>query len=340
MMWTTGLATQRGGRFATTSRPRPTFWIEIGLTVVVLLLPLIFGGWSYGLRLVLDIAMLSILALSLTLIFGFTGQISLGQAAFYAFGAYSSAIVQEKLGVPFWAAWIFAIVFTMAIAWLISLPLLRISGHFLALGTLALGLIVETLLIQFVDLTGGHSGILLPKAEYIAPLATVFPFVIVIALALSYWLVRNLTERSLGRSFLALRDDPAGAAALGIPVTRYKSLVFAIGGGLAATAGILYSHHFQVITPEVFGFHMSLEVLIIVVIGGMSSRVGAILGAAVVILLPEMLRGFPVHELEGLVYGLLVLIFLLFLPGGIVGGLTSLWRRITGSPAPAKGGRV
>lgn len=328
MAWTTTLSTQRRGRTAFTARPRASFWLEIAFTVAVLLIPVFLGGWAYGLRLALDVALLSTLALSLTLIFGFTGQISLGQAAFYAVGAYASAIVQVQLGIPFWAAWIFAIVFTMFIAWLISLPLLRIHGHFLALGTLALGLIVETLLVQFVDLTGGHSGILLPRANLLGPLSSVFPFVIVIGFLLAYWLVRNLTERSLGRSFLALRDDPAGAAALGIPVAGYKSIVFAIGGGLAALAGILYSHQFQVITPEVFGFHTSLQVLIVVVIGGMSSRYGAVLGALVVTLLPEWLGFLPIAEVENLAYGLLVLICLLFLPGGFVGGIQSIIRTV------------
>jgi branched-chain amino acid transport system permease protein len=243
-------------------------------------------------------------------------------------GAYASAIVQVQFGIPFWAAWIFAILVTMLIAWIISLPLLRMSGHFLALGTLALGLIVETLLVQFVDITGGQSGILLPRATLVAPLNSVFPFVIVTGFLLAYWLVRNLTERSLGRSFLALRDDPAGAAALGIPVAGYKSLVFAIGGGLAALAGILYSHQFQVITPEVFGFHTSLEVLIVVVIGGMSSRYGAVLGALVVTLLPEWLNFLPIAEVENLAYGVLVLVCLLFLPGGFVGGIQSLSRSV------------
>ena len=328
-MWTTSISTHnRRSRIGSVIGRRATFWLELAATAAIVLLPALLSGTPYLMRLVLDVAVLSVLALSLTLIFGFTGQISLGQAAFYAIGAYTSAILQTKLGVPFLMAWIVAVVLTMLIAWLISLPLLRIHGHFLALGTLALGLIVSTLLVHLVDLTGGTSGILIPKATYIPVLKDVFPYVILAFFALAYWLVRNLTKRSLGRALVALRDDPAGAAALGVPVMRYKTVVFAIGGGLAATAGILYGHHAQVITPEVFGFSASLEVLLVVVIGGMSNRFGAILGALLVTLMPEWLKSF-LSEGDNLAYGLLVLFVLLFLPGGIVGGLRSLWALLT-----------
>lgn len=318
------LTTERPGQTATKRWPtkRIIFVIELAATVLVLLLPGLIGN-AYYLRLVQDVAILAIIALGLTLIFGFTGQISLGQAAFYAVGGYGSAIVQTALGVPAPLAWIFAIVLGMASAYVISLPLLRIHGHFLALGTLALGLIVETMLVQFVPLTGGHDGVLLPSMTYLGPWITArFPYIVVIFLVLAYWIVRNLTARSVGRSFLALRDDPAGAAALGIPVTRYKTLAFMIGGGLAAAAGVLYAHHTQVITPEVFSFDTSIQVLLVVLIGGMTSRFGALVGAMVVVILPESLQFL--QESENLIFGLLVLATLLFLPGGIVGGISSI----------------
>jgi len=298
---------------------------ELAGTVVVLLAPGLLTN-AYHLRLAQDVAILAILALGLTLIFGYTGQISLGQAAFYAVGGYGSAIVQTKLGVPAPLAWLFAIALGMAAAYVISLPLLRIHGHFLALGTLALGLIVETMLVQLVPLTGGHDGIRLPSVVYLGEWVSArFPYVVAIFLVIAYWLVRNLTSRSVGRSFLALRDDPQGAEALGIPVTRYKTFAFTMGGGLAAAAGVLYAHHTQVVTPEVFGFSTSIQVLLVVVIGGMTSRFGALIGAAVVVLLPESLQFL--EESENLVFGSLVLAALLFLPSGLVGGLSSLYER-------------
>lgn len=304
------------------SSKRWIFTAELVGTALVLLLPGLIANAFY-LRLAQDVAILAILALGLTLIFGFTGQISLGQAAFYAVGGYASAIVQTQFGVPAPFAWVFAILLGMGAAYVLSLPLLRIHGHFLALGTLALGLIVETMLVQFVDLTGGHDGIRLPSLTYLGEFMMArFPYVVAIFLVLAYWLVRNLTARSVGRSFLALRDDPNGAAALGIPVTRYKTMAFMIGGGLAAAAGVLYAHHTQVITPEVFGFNTSMQVLLVVVIGGMTSRFGAIIGAAIVVLVPEVLQFL--QESENLIFGLLVLAALLFLPGGIAGGITSL----------------
>lgn len=306
---------------------RTSFWVEIAVSAVVILLPTFIGS-AYTMRLLQDVAIWSILALSLTLVLGYTGQISLGQAAFYAVGAYASVILQTKLGIPAPIAWVGAIALGMALAYLISVPLLRIHGHFLALGTLALGLIVETLLVQLAPITGGHDGIRIPGSQYLGEWVQLrFPYIVLGVLVLSYWLVRNLTQRSAGRSFLALRDDPAGAAALGIPVARYKTLVFMIGGGLAATAGVLYAHHTQVVTPDSFGFDTSIEVLLIVIIGGMSSRVGAIVGAAVIVFFPEWL--VFLEKAENLVFGLVVLALLLFLPGGIVGGIRSLIARIT-----------
>ncbi len=304
---------------------RRTFWVELVATAIVLLLPLVLSGTPYVLRIALDVAIWSILALSLTLIFGFTGQISLGQAVFFALGAYGSALLQTKLAVPFPIAWIAAVLLAMAVAFVVALPLLRIHGHFLALGTLALGLILSTLLVQLREITNGFDGVLMPSFTYLGALITkAFPFIILGFLALAYWLVRNLTSRGVGRSMLALRDDPTGAAALGIPVTRLKTLVFMVGGGLAGLAGVLYAHHSQVITPEAFTFDASIHVLLIVVIGGMASRLGAIVGAAVVVALPEVLQSL--EEPKNLIFALVVLAVLLFMPGGIVGGIHSLWR--------------
>lgn len=322
-MTTTAVRTQRHlPRPKRHGAQRRLFWFEIVGSVLILLLPALVPS-AYQMRLIQDVAIWGILALSLTLVLGFTGQISLGQAAFYAVGAYTSVILQTALGIPAPLAWAVAIAFGMLTAYLISLPLLRTQGHFLALGTLAIGLIVETLLVQLAPITGGHDGIRIPGAQYLGEWVQLrFPYIVLGFLVAAYWLVRNLTQRSAGRAFFALRDDPAGAAALGIPVARYKTFVFMIGGGLAATAGVLYAHHTQVVTPDTFGFGTSIEVLLIVIIGGMSSRLGAIVGAVVIVFFPEWLEFLA--KAENLVFGLVVLAILLFLPGGIVGGIRSL----------------
>ena len=175
---------------------RTMFITEIVLSVIVLLLPMILSGSPYVLRIALDVAIWSILAFSLTLIFGFTGQISLGQAVFFALGAYGAAVLQTKVGMPFPVAWILAVLLAMAVAFLVALPLLRIHGHFLALGTLALGLILTTLLVQMRDITNGYDGVLMPAFTTLGPeLAKNFPFVILAFFLLAYWMVRNLTSR-------------------------------------------------------------------------------------------------------------------------------------------------
>jgi branched-chain amino acid transport system permease protein len=314
---------------------RTVLWVELAATVLLLLLPGLIGS-AYHLRLLEDVAILAVMALGMTLIFGYTGQISLGQAAFYAIGGYTCAILQDRWDLPAPLAWVTAVALGALMALVVSFPLLRIHGHFLALGTLALGLLVQTLLVQLVPLTGGHDGMLLPASTSLGPwLQGRFPYVEVAVLVLAYWLVRNLTAGSVGRALLALRDDPVGAASLGIPVTRYKTLAFMTGGALAAAAGVLYAQHTQVITPGVFGFDTSIQVLLVVVIGGMSNRIGALIGAFVVVIMPEMLHSL--QSVRNLVFALLLLAVLLFLPGGVTGGLTSArhalarrWRRTRG----------
>lgn len=305
------------GRWDLFREGRALLGIELALTVLVLLLPIIISN-AYYLRVVQDVAIFALLALGLNLIFGFTGQISLGHAAFYALGGYGAGILQTKAGVPLVIAWLAAVLLAMLVAWLISFPLLRLQGHYLALGTLAFGLIVSTLLVQLVPLTGGHDGILVPALTTLGEWLSIrFPYVIIGTAVVGYWLVRNITSGSVGRALVALRDDPAGAAALGIQVARYKTIVFVIAGGLAAAAGVLYAHHAQVVTPEVFGFQTSVQILLIVVIGGMASRLGSIIGAAAVIGLPEFLHSL--EEAKNLTFALVVLAVLLFLPGGLVG---------------------
>lgn len=291
--------------------------VEVLASIVVLLLPAVMTN-PYHLRVVEDVAIFTLLALGLNLIFGFTGQISLGHAAFYAVGGYSAAVLQVRFDVPLLLSWVSAVALGMFVAWLLSFPLSRLHGHYLALGTLALGLIVETLLVQQVSLTGGHDGTLLPASSTLGPWMSIrFPYVVLAAAVIGYWLVRNLTSGSVGRALRALRDDPAGAAALGVEVSRYKTIVFVIAGGMAAAAGVLYAHHAQVVTPEVFSFHTSVQVLLMVVIGGMASRFGSVLGAAMVVVLPEAMNFL--NDAKNLTFALLVLTVLLFLPGGLAG---------------------
>lgn len=309
-------------------RGRPMLWAEIAVSVVIIALPGVLSS-AYQVRILEDIAIFALLAIGLNLAFGFTGQISLGHAAFYAVGAYGAAIMETRLGWPIYVAWPLAIAIGMLLALLISLPVMRLRGHYLAMATLAFGLIMETVLSQGGAVTGGHDGIIIPVSQLLGDgLKDRFAYVVVIVAVLAYWLVRNLTGSSVGRSLRALRDDPDGAASLGIPVARYRTMVVVVAGGLAAVAGIFYAHVAQVITPEVFGFHTSIQILMMVVIGGMGHRLGGVLGAIVVLMIPELLYGLD--EYRNLAFGVLVLAVLIFLPRGMAGlpqTIRTLFRR-------------
>lgn len=295
-----------------------TTWVEVGVSVLIVISPTLLTS-GYQVRLLENIAMFSLLAMGLNLAFGFTGQISLGHAAFYAIGAYGSAILEIRFDLPAIIAWPAAIAFSMLIALLISLPFMRLVVHWIAMATLAFGLFVEELLSQGGEVTGGHDGLIIPVTRVLGrAVQEQFVFVVVVSAVVAYWLLRNLTESSsVGRSLRALRDDPDGAASIGIPVAAYRTLSVVVAGGLAAIAGIFYAHVAQVITPEVFGYDTSIQILVMVVLGGMGHRLGGVFGAAALLLIPEFLYGFD--QYRNLVFGVLVLAVLIFLPRGIAG---------------------
>ncbi len=291
--------------------------IEFVVSAAILLLPVLFASNKYFVTILQYSAIFAILAMALNLVSGYTGQISLGQAAFYALGAYAAVILEVHYQVPLYIAWPAAIVITSIIAWLIAFPVLKLSGHYLALATIAFGLIIVTLISQGGSFTGGHDGLILPALTYLgATLRDIFPLVIIASAVLIYWLLRNLTESSVGRSLRAVRDDPDAAAALGIPVSRYRTLSFVLAAAFSALAGIFYAHLTQVITPDAFGFNVSIDILLMVIVGGMGHRFGGVIGAVVVMVLPELLADFG--SLKYLIVDTLVLLALIFLPKGVV----------------------
>jgi len=302
------------------------------LSVAFIIMPGVLAT-AYQVRILENIAIFALLAIGLNLAFGFSGQISLGHAAFYAIGAYGSAILETRYGVPVVIAWPAAVALGMLLALLISLPVVRLRGHYLAMATLAFGLIVETLLSQGGRFTGGHDGIIIPVTQLLGDAIQAYlAYAVVMAALIAHWLLRSLTGSTVGRALRALRDDPDGAASLGIPVARYRTLTVVVAGGLAALAGVFYAHIAQVITPEVFGFSTSIQILMMVVIGGMGHRFGGVLGAAAVLIIPELLYGLA--EYRNLAFALLILIVLVFLPRGIAGlpwTLRSLYRRARNS---------
>jgi branched-chain amino acid transport system permease protein len=285
---------------------------------------------TYVLSALTFVALNAIAALGLSLVMGFAGQVSLGQAAFYAIGAYASGILTATHGWNCWAALAMAVAAGAAAALLIGLPIFRLSGLLLAMASLGFGIIVYYVLVNWSGVTGGPSGL-----TGIPPLAIGgFRFdtdarVFLLAwtvLLLLLGLAGNIVDSRVGRALRAIHGSESAAQAAGIDATRYKLGVFALAGGMTALAGGLYAHYLTFINPSPFGFGYSVELVVMVVLGGVASLWGAVLGAAAVVLLVEALRAaLPLvasshgaAEYEIVVFGLALMAFMIFLPGGLV----------------------
>jgi branched-chain amino acid transport system permease protein len=271
---------------------------------------------------------LSIASLGLMVLTGYTGQVSLGHAAFIAIGAYAHAWLMTQ-GVPFAASIAVAGLASGAVGVAVGLPAIRVSGLYLAMVTLAFAIIVEHVLGRWSAVTGGHSGLPVPPPTILgADLGAFRPFyylclafLVAVVLALA-----NLLRGRTGRAFVGLRDSEAAAHGLAIWVPGYKVLAFAISAIVSGLAGALMAHKLQYLTPDGFGLILSLELVLMVVIGGLGSLRGAVLGAIVIGMLPTAISALkPVlpraiaaqFGLETFLFGLILAVFVLFEPGGI-----------------------
>jgi branched-chain amino acid transport system permease protein len=273
---------------------------------------------AYALR-VVNLALISAIAvLGLQVIVGLTGQFSFGHAAFYGVGAYTSALLGIKFGLPFWLG-LPASAAVAAAAGLIVAPIVRLSGHFLAIATLALGEILFLLMLNLKWLTNGAYGLYgipVPAfGKYEIETDEGFFILVSVMLLIVYAAVQRLVRSRFGRSLIAVRENELAAVACGIPANRQKVKAFVIGSACAGIAGSLYAHYIAYISPESFTFLASVQMVTMVVIGGLGSISGGIVGALLVTLLPEYLRVLADFRL--VVYGALIIGFMMFLPGGV-----------------------
>lgn len=293
-------------------------------------LPYLLSG-GFQLRLAMLVWIYAILSMGFNLLYGFGGQISLGQQTFFAIGAYVFALVQGKLGWTVFPAFLAALGTSAALALLIGMPLLRLRTHYLAMATLAFGLIFYGVAIRWIEFTGGSSGLAVPPLQFgAAPLTRMELYYTVLGFAGVVLLLHDFIIRShIGRALQAIRDDETAASALGVHVTKYKLRIFVLAAVLAATAGCCFSIVSLRVDPSMSEFRVLVAILTVAVVGGLGTRFGPIIGAIFVIVLPQMLVQFG--ELETLVYGAFILLFLLFLPHGLAGLLESAsWRKFSG----------
>jgi len=270
------------------------------------------------------------LAGSLNLLMGYAGQISLSHAAFYGLGAYASGVLSAKFGVSPWLGLCAAIVLTGVAAFLIGWPSLKLRGHYLAMATLGFNVIMSVLFVELRGLTGGPNGLVgvpsLSLFGYEIGADIRFYLFAWFVVGLLMLLVLNLLDSRMGRALRALSTSELAAKANGIDVHAVKLGVFVLSAVMAGIAGFLYVHLNNFASPENFDFVASVMLLVVVALGGTGTYWGPFLGALLHVVLPEALRAFA--DFEILVYGVSLVLVLLFFPGGLSGAIARLWRLV------------
>ncbi len=292
----------------------------------VMLVPLVFRG-SYLINVFVFVGIHTMLAVGLNLLLGFAGQISLGHAAFYGLGAYISGVLTTAYAINPWVAMIVSAVSVTALAFAIGFPILKLKGHYLAMATLGFGIIMYICFNETVELTGGPSGLSgipnLSAGGFTFDSDTGNYYLIWGFALLTMLLSINLLHSRIGRALRAIHDSEVAAMVMGVNARLLKVQIFAISALISALAGSLYAHTMTFISPASFGFNLSIELVTMVIIGGLGSIYGSFLGAAILTLLPEFLRFL--HDYDIIVYGLMLILITMFMRGGLVGGLKWLY---------------
>jgi branched-chain amino acid transport system permease protein len=296
----------------------------IGVFLLVLSLPL----WlpHYPLHLACTVGIFVILSVSLNIVVGFAGQISLGHAAFFAVGAYTSSLLAVKFGIPFWFGIFVAGMVSSVFGILLGVPTLRVRDIYLSVVTICFGLMVQLALVNLESITGGARGIYGIPRPSIAGFSFVTPqsfyyIVLFFALFTIFSALRLLRSR-FGRAFLSIRENELAAETVGIRTTYYKILAFAISSFYAGMAGSLYAHYVSYINPDAFTFGTSVDVLVMIVIGGLGNVWGSVIGAIVITLLPEYLRFM--QQYYRAVFGIGLVLMMVFMRSGVI----SVFQRI------------
>jgi len=283
---------------------------------------------GYFITILITVLIYAILAHSLNIITGHAGQISLGHAAFFGIGAYTSAWLYGQAGFPFWLSVPLAAIVAGIIGAILGIPCLRVRDDFLAITTMGINFVVEAVFLYTPFFGGamGMGGIDLPrwfgremtKPEYAVLILIVFALLLV----LDWWLGRSW----VGLAWASIREDEVAAEAMGVDVVRFKVVAFVMGSAIAGLAGGFYAHFLTFIMPQNFGFGQSIVILSMVVFGGIGTRWGPVVGAIILGVLPEVSR--PIMEYRTLVYGLLLMAMMRFQPGGLLGSESLLMKMI------------
>ena len=320
-------------------RRKPIQKIRLGLFIAFVIIYPFFAS-PYWLNLANQIALATIGAIGLNILVGYTGQISLGQGAFMAVGAYGSGLLTARLGVPFWASIPIAALLAAAVGIVFGLPSLRLKGLYLAIATLAAQEIVEWVVVHWTSVTGGVEALVVPSPKLFGlRLNTDFRFywIAVILAALTALFTANLFRSRVGRAFIAIRDQDIAAEVIGVNVFWYKLLAFATSSFFVGLAGALTAHYRTIISWERFTLDTSILYLAMIIIGGLGTINGSFFGAAFMTLLPAFINNlgrslqssFPAIAMmlpafQQAIFGAVIILFLIIEPEG----LAKLWRNI------------
>ncbi|MBI1962329.1 MAG: branched-chain amino acid ABC transporter permease [Candidatus Rokubacteria bacterium] len=282
----------------------------------------------YYLHVVIMAGIFGVLSLSLNLLLGYTGQLSLGHAAFFGIGAYTSALLTLSLAWPVWPAMLAAVALTALSGWIIGRLALKLRGAYFVLVTISFAGVVSLVSVNWMELTNGPLGLPGVPPPALGPWSlrtkTAYYYLVLAAVALSYLVCARLVNSRIGRAFLALRENEPLAESVGVDVTHYLVLAAVVSAGLAGLGGSLYAHYTRFVSPEVFLFTYTVTMVIMVVAGGKGTLAGPLVGALLFTALPEALRLATSWQWQMLAYGVLLLLLVYFLPRGIVPALRGL----------------
>ena len=303
------------------------FWYSL-LIIGMLFMPLLIDDFYLGE--ISYICILAIAGIGLMILSGYTGLASLGHAAFLGIGAYTHAFLLTH-GIPFILSIPIVIIISFLVGAIIGIPILRLSGMYLAIATLALCFIAEHVFIRWEHFTGGNRGLAVPYEEIFGISLTnsaVFYYLCLFFLIISMFAAINILRSPTGRAFVAIRDSEIAAQSLGVNLGIYKALSFAISGAFTGLAGALLAHYIGYLAPDIFNIFLSLTLLLLIVVGGMGSLHGTIFGAIFVGFLPQLIaicRDYLPSSvgsqpgLEPMLFGLILVLFILYEPLGIYG---------------------
>jgi branched-chain amino acid transport system permease protein len=299
----------------------------LALAVLVAALPLVLPS-SYHLRVATLVWISALAVVGLNLLMGYAGQVSLGHAGFFGLGAYAVAVGPTHLGLPPPLAFLLGTAGAGLVAFLVGRPILRLKGHHLAVATLGFGILVTMVLQNEAAWTGGPDGMTVPRLELFGLRvrgAVAWYGISAAALLLGILLAIHLIQSPTGRALRAIHDSEIAARAAGIDVARAKRVAFVIAAVYAAVAGALFAWTNGLVTPDAASFLHSIELVAMAVLGGLGSLLGSVVGAALLVLLPQLLTVLQAYE--QLALGLVMMLVMIFLPAGIVPSLAARFAR-------------